>query len=40
MKKLPLGNPGTGMQVKIELRGIDVKVSEIVPITAPHQQAL
>jgi hypothetical protein len=31
---------GTGMQVKIELRGIDVKVSELIPLKAPHKLAV
>lgn len=40
VKALTVGNPGTSMEVKIELRGIDVRVSEIIPIKQAHQLAL
>jgi hypothetical protein len=40
VKSVPVGDPGTAMDVKIELRGIGTKVSEIIPISGPHQQAI
>jgi hypothetical protein len=40
VKVLVVGNPGTSMEVKGELRGIGVKVSGIIPIHTSHQAAL
>lgn len=37
VKRLTLGNKGPSMEVKIELRGINVKVSEVIPLSAPHK---
>lgn len=40
VKRLTLGNPGASMEIKIELRGIDTAVSEIIPISTAHMAAL
>ena len=40
MKRLTLGTPGPSMQIKVELRGIDVKVSSVIPLRAAHKIAV
>jgi hypothetical protein len=40
VKRLALGNPGASMEIKVELRGIETAVSEIIPISSAHTPAV
>lgn len=40
VKRLALHNPGPSMEIKVELRGIDTAVSEIIPISTSYRPAV